>query len=353
MTAADLTDAQHLELLIANAEPTETKKTGELRARLLSSAELDQLPPPEPVLDGILYRDSLVELYGRPGCGKSFLGLDWALSVAAGKPWQQHTTHPGHVLYVVGEGISGIGKRRRAWQYAWGTDPTARITWLRGAVPLLDPGWLHAFTSITDELRPALVVVDTVSRSIPGHNENAPETMSGLVDAFDRIRAASHGACVLAIHHATKDGNTTRGHSALEGAADVRWKLVKDDSGLLTLSNPKAKDDAEAPDQNLRLKVIDLAERDAWGAPLTSCVIESHGPSLSPDERTASEERLLDVMRDTFGTTGATGAQLRDTADLPRSTHYRALNALVSSGALRNSGTQQRPFYVLAEEPTT
>ena len=67
---------------------------------------------------------------------------------------------------------------------------------------------------------------------------------------------------------------------------------------------------------------------------------------------TISESRLLGVMRDTFGTTGCAPGALRDAADLSKTTHYRALNALVARGAVLNTGTQKRPFYVLPEEPS-
>jgi hypothetical protein len=284
----------------------------------------------------------LIELWGKPGCGKSFLALDWALSVATGRPWQGHAVHPGAVLYIVGEGLAGLGKRRRAWSYAWQRPDTSGVTWLQGAVPLMSAGWVDALAQLVHELRPVLVVVDTLSRAIAGHNENAPETMSAVVEASDRIRLAAAGACVLFVHHATKDGATNRGHSALEGACDVRWKLTKEDS-VLVLSNPKAKDEAEAPDRDLALRVIDLPSGGR------SCVVESHRRLSEAEELPASEVRLLEVMRDSFGTTGATGTQLKQASGLPDTTHYRAVNALLSRGALVNVGTRKRQHLMLPE----
>jgi len=315
--------------------------------RMLTSAQLDAIPAPDPLIAGHLYADSIAELWGRPGSGKSFLAIDWALCVATGKPWQQHAVQQGRVLYIVGEGAGGMSKRRRAWEQAWGNHDDGAMTWLRGAVPLIEIGWVYALAEAVRKLQPRLVVVDTVSRAIAGHNENAPETMCALVRNTDQIREAAAGACVLFVHHATKDGNTTRGHSALEGACDVRWKLAKEGNGLV-LSNPKAKDDAEASDRNLRLAPWDLGTVDEFGKPITSCVVESHGHSLTVDELNDSETRLLAVMRDSFGTTAATGPALRRLAKLPKTTHYRALNALLRKGALTNSGTGKRPLYCLA-----
>jgi len=322
-----------------------------LRARLLTSTQLEALPPPHALISGVLWADTVVELWGKPGCGKSFVAIDWALCVAVGKAWQGHRVRKGRVLYIVGEGLAGVGKRRTAWSYAWrpaeARDDEQGITWLQGAVPFLEIGWVDALCEIVAQERYDLVVVDTLSRAIAGHPENAAETMSALVAAADRVKAAAGGACVLFVHHATKDGTTTRGHSALEGACDVRWKLAKEDR-TLTLSNPKTKDEAEAPDRDLQFRVVDLGTLDEDGNATTSCVIESHDRRPGTDERTASESHLLAALRDSFGTTGATGGQLREVGGLPRSTHYRAVNALLASGSVVNSGTDKRPHFHLA-----
>lgn len=328
-----------------NGEVTAVEK---LRARLMTSDELDKLPAPVPLIEGVLWSDTLTELWGKPGSTKSFLAIDWALCVATGKTWQGHRVQTGRVLYIVGEGVAGIGKRRRAWTSAWQRTDTSNITWLRGAVPFAGAtAWIDALEQVVDELRPALIIVDTLSRAIAGHNENAPETMSSVVAAADRVRSAAHGACVLFVHHATKDGATTRGHSALEGACDVRWKVTKD-GPTITLSNPKSKDDAEAPDRDFALRVIETGGTDIAGNPITSCVIESHGRGTSVDELTRSEERLVAVMRDSFGTTGATPAQLLEVSAVARSSFYRALNALVSRDIFLNTGTKKRPHYLPA-----
>jgi hypothetical protein len=338
---------QGLADLIGDRPVGSSSRVTQLRERILTSEQIDAEPPPTPLIEGVLYADSLCELWGRPGHYKSFLAVDFALSIATGKDWLGHAVTRAPVLYIVGEGLAGIGKRRRAWSYAWQRNDTSDIRWVKGAVPLMEPGWVEALAQLVAETRPALIVIDTLSRSIAGHNENAPEVMSAVVASADRIREAANGACVLFVHHATKDGNTNRGHSALEGACDVRWKVEKTDRGVLTLSNPKAKDDAEADDLHLVARTVDWGETDHRGRPVTSCVIESHDGFLTADELTTSEERLVDVMRDSFGTTGATSTQLREVANLPKTSFYRSLNALVSRGALTNSGTDKRPLWHL------
>ena len=109
-----------------------------LRNQLVDSAGLDSIPPPQPLVDGILYLDSLAWLHGKPGHGKSFVALDWAGCVATGAPWQGHeVTSRGTVVYLAAEGVAGVRQRVRAWEERTGiamdgvrfsssTTPTAR-----------------------------------------------------------------------------------------------------------------------------------------------------------------------------------------------------------------------------------
>lgn len=55
------------------------------------------------------------------------------------------------------------------------------------------------------------------------------------------------------------------------------------------------------------------------------------------------QQDVLRVLRDSFGTTGAKSGELRDASSMAKTTFYRALNALVTRGAVRNGGTQKRP----------
>lgn len=342
----DMTQAEAVAFLDQMKQDSIEVKAYQLEQRLLHADAIEHLDPPEPLIEGVLYRDSLAELFGKPGCGKSFVALDWACHVATGKDWQGHQTRRGTVLYIVGEGAGGMGKRRKAWRTAWKLDPLD-LVFLRDPVPLLDVEWVQALGRLADLGRFDLIVIDTLSRSIAGHNENAPETMSSLVANADWLRNAARGACLLFVHHSTKDGQTNRGHSALEGACDVRWKVSKD-SETIRLANEKTKDEAQHPDVDLALKVIDLGT-DASGRHLTSAVVESHSVLGWAGELTNSETALLDLARDSFGTTGATASQLREVSGQPRTTFYRALNTLVRDGLLTNKGTDKRPHYYVTE----
>src|ERR687883_1735228 len=60
----------------------------------------------------------LALLAGPEGTFKSFVALDLALSVAGGRPWQEHPVHQGPVVYISAEGSAGLRNRLEAWEAA-------------------------------------------------------------------------------------------------------------------------------------------------------------------------------------------------------------------------------------------
>ena len=83
--------------------------------KLWSVAELIALPPPNWLVNGMVEERAFGVLYGPAHSFKSFVALDWALSIATGHAWQGRPVRKGHVLYVVGEGTTGFARRIKAW----------------------------------------------------------------------------------------------------------------------------------------------------------------------------------------------------------------------------------------------
>jgi hypothetical protein len=308
-------------------------RLGQLRAALLDSAALDSVKPPLPVIDGLLYRDGLAWLYGKPATYKSFIALDWAGCVAAGLPWQELETTQGSVLYLIAEGTAGLRKRVRAWEdYA---DCTMLATFLPVAVQLLNPADLAAFTALVAELDPALVVIDTQARVTVGADENSTMEMGRLVAADDRIRAVCR-ACVLIVHHEPRGGENMRGSIALEGAATSLFRAERDGTRI-TLKNVRQRDVIEADDV-----VLHAVPR------LESVVVQTSQQAVGNyDALAGSEAKVLDTMLESFVGISASPNQLIETSGLPKSTVYRSLSRLVTSGRLVNMGTSARPRYLL------
>jgi hypothetical protein len=313
-------------------------RADQLRAALLDSAGLDSLPVPEPLIDGLVYRDSLCWLHGKPGHCKSFVALDWACCVAAGLPWLGRPVTQGPVLYVIAEGTSGLHARVRAWEDRAREQTTVRF--LPVAIQMLRIDDVEALAVLAAEMKYALVVIDTQARVTVGAEENSAVDMGRLVDAAEKIRVAS-GACVMFVHHEARAGDNMRGSTALEGAATTILRVEKDGSRL-QLTNPKQKDAAEADPMTL------------WVVPrLHSVVIAGKPDTPTLESRTASETKILGVLLESFGSTGASATTLRNATGLAESTFHWALNRLVKDGEIQNVGTRARSCYIPAQGQLT
>lgn len=299
---------------------------GQSRYRFLTLAELDALPPPSFLIDGVLPAAALALLVGPPGCGKSFLALDWALCRASGLPWQDRSVEAGAVAYVAAEGVAGLSPRVRAWKTSrmWvGADPPLYI--LPAAVPLAEAeesaGLLAALSALPS--MPGLVVVDTLARSMEGRDENSAGDMGALVQGCDLIRRET-GATVLLIHHTNASGERERGSTALRGAVDVQAQLKPEEGerGSLTLTCEKMKD--SAPFERLRLRLRPTGE---------SCVIaatnqwQQSAPGLSENELAA----LLSLPTSLFPD-GVPTTRWSEAAGIKERTFYRVANALIAKG---------------------
>jgi hypothetical protein len=305
-----------------------------LSNRLLSPKGLQDLPPPEPLIDDILMLDSLAVCFGKPGSCKSFLSIDWALSVATGSWWHGRAVAAGPVLYVIGEAASGFSQRQAAWATANRVHSLEDFDmhWLPEPINLLDPAQVAALVQVAKELQPKLVVFDTLARCMAGGDENGPRDMGLVVDGADQLRRAT-GACVLFVHHTPKDGSKPRGHSALEGAVSTSIE-VRRDGARVNVSCDKQKDAEEF--ESITLVRQAVGDSCTLNSPTGESHVDSHH----------NRSRVLGTLRDCFSGTGCTTSEWRDAlGDMSKTTFYRTRNALVEEGEAVNYGTPKSPRY--------
>lgn len=215
------------------------------RGSLLFDDEIEQIPDPAPLVEGVLDLNSTAMLYGETGAGKSFVALDWALCVASGQAWHDHVVAaPGKVLYVVGEGLSGTRARVLAWKRHHKRAALTGLAWADHAPNILTPAGRQELYGWVDTFQPVLIILDTLARHIAGGDENAFEIMSQAVEVLDTLRLMT-GGCALAVHHTGKDTHAgARGHSSLKGAMDTEIACIKDHKGpKLTVTKQKNHED--------------------------------------------------------------------------------------------------------------
>lgn len=311
------------------------RRFSELRGRLLDAEGLRRIAAPVPIVDGLLFRDSLAWLSGKPGHGKSFTAVDLACCVGTGTNWHGHQVTRGRVLYLIAEGAAGLGLRVAAWSLAHGLRVT-NVLFLPVPVQLLGGLDAAAFLALVDDLAPDLAIIDTQARVTVGAEENSSRDMGRFVDVLERVRQAS-GACLLTVHHDARAGENLRGSTALEGAATTILRAVKDNQ-LVTITNSKQKDGPAQPPLTLAL------------TPLGGSAILSHDLVGLGALTRSSEDRVLTVLRDSFGTRGAAKTELKEAADLPKSTYYRTVNELVSRGLIHEYREANKVVYTLAAD---
>lgn len=215
----------------------------ETKPRVLQLYGLQDLlnaPDPRFLVTDMIIENGLGFLYGPPGCGKSFVALDLALSLASGlESWMgRQITQKGGVLYLAGEGRSGAKRRTMAWANGRGCHDLGvnfhmafeSLNFMQAA----DIETLERTIELLIERRgetPVLIVVDTVSRVLPGAKENDQADMTLFVQACDRVRQR-FGCAVMGVHHSAKGSGQMRGSTVLLGAADFAFSLLRiDESG--------------------------------------------------------------------------------------------------------------------------
>jgi hypothetical protein len=99
---------------------------------------------------------------------------------------------------------------------------------------------------------PALIVVDTVSRALPGADENLQKDMTLFIRACDVVRDV-FGCAVLGVHHAGKNGDM-RGSTVLRGAGDFVFGLTRKEGATVgQLACEKQKDGPDGWKEPYRL----------------------------------------------------------------------------------------------------
>lgn len=307
----------------------------ELEAVLMRGRTILDIEPPEPLIDGWLNRDSFAVLYGRPKGGKSFVALDMALCISTDTPWHGHAVSHGPVLYVVAEGVRGVGPRVHAWGELNSVEITDDVWWLPRPVNLLALRWAAALTDVAREIQPALIVIDTLNRSMAGGEENSSKDMGMVIDACTRLRHAT-SACIMLVHHSGKNTeNGARGHSSLLGAVDTELELRSAD-GLIELNNTAQKDAAAADTLHLGLTPA------AGSVAITQRAHRDGANDVSP-----SAEKALEILTSIQAPGGISTTTWLRSCEMVERTFYNARKQLHEAHLVTNLGTTKSPRYVV------
>ena len=194
------------------------------------------IPPREPIFEGLLFTEQLVTMYAWRGTGKTFLVMQFCVDAARGTgtffKWPVHRAR--EVLLIDGE-MSGAELQERARMFP-GVEAMTNLHAIsshvfyqtfRKSMNLANPVHQQCLLKLLDDLEAAghkieVLVLDNKSALTRGTVENATEGQEALVDFLIHLR--HRGLTVVLVHHAGK-GGTQRGASSLEDPIDLVIKL--------------------------------------------------------------------------------------------------------------------------------
>lgn len=260
------------------------------RFQLLNASEVDaHMTPKRWLIDGVL-ESGVNMLFGAYGSGKSFIALDIAMHVALGLPWRGRRTQGGVVVYVVAEDAQGARTRRNGWRlYHNASEDDGRFIALERPVllnygPDVD-GLILALRNAG--IAPALIVFDTLSRCIPGVDENSNGEMGRVVAALERILEETGAMTALVVHHKGNEHTTrARGASAVSAAMQGVLQVDGDPAKGVTLKVDKERNGKKPDPFSLSFHEVFPAED------VSTLVVALGGDQAAPDsERPADEAR--------------------------------------------------------------
>jgi len=258
--------------------------------------------PPPMLIPGILLEGETLCIYGPPKHGKTFTALDIGLSLSTGAPvfGRFKPLRSGPVLYLSGEGNAGMRSRVQAWSKARGIAIGTAPFFLCETVPLTSNGtdglkeYVDDGLTILTGVKPALIVVDTMARSMLGLNENDTKEVQKFVDLVDGLRTA-FSCAVLVVAHSGKDASRgLRGSTAGPAGFDGLFSVEQGEAGLVRIEGRGFRYTEDRGPFNCRL------DRHGESAALTSTDTEFHprnGKKAKEQEEARSQrDELVDIM---------------------------------------------------------
>lgn len=206
---------------------------------------------PSPVkylIEGIIECQSLIGLVGASGCGKSFVAIDMAMSIATGLAYHGRSVERGLVIMCVGEGHSGMPSRCGSWCAHHGTDKAeANLAITERAAELFNETYLEKFyqetAELVDKFGPLrLIVFDTVARHMPGMDENSAKDMGALIQTADKLKQEFNCSIMFVHHTGLSSQDRARGSSAFKAALDTEILLNTVGSHDIAMKCDKQKD---------------------------------------------------------------------------------------------------------------
>jgi hypothetical protein len=306
-----------------SAEPVEEPRRKKARFERIDLGEpiSSGMEPPDMLVPEELYAGRVHCIYSAGGTGKTFKAL-WLIKKAIdqGKPVLLLDLENG--TRIVSDRLRDLGAeaeqvRRHLYYYPF------------PSMPLTDDASAE-FEELLEEIRPALVVVDSWINclSAAGLDENSATDIAQWAEAYPQ-RARVRGIACLLLDHVPKEGGSARGSGRKLDYVDVMWEL----------RNPQKFDRQTVGRIDMHLR----KDREGWlpkvltfsiGGGEEGFVFKQSAGTVEPideDGLSASERSTLEALK-VLGGAGAFDKDWREETlarGLSRATYYRCRETLM------------------------
>ena len=239
------------------------------------------------LVDDLLPLKGNVLVYGPPKCGKSFWVYDVSMSIARGIQYRGRRVRKGPVLYFAAEGGEGFTKRVEGYRQNHDCkDEDFHLCTVRPSLAA-DAGEMISDIKrhLGENAKPALIVIDTVNRTIDG-SENDSKDVAKYLRA-QALLEDEFKCCVVLVHHCGLEAGRPRGHTSFTGAADVQIAIIKDGVGNVVATIELAKDGPSGDEIVSRLEPIEIG-MDSSGKTVTSCIVV---PVAGPSQKRSTKKK--------------------------------------------------------------
>jgi AAA domain len=252
------------------------------------------------IVEGLLKAGDIACIYGHPGVGKSVLAPYLGYCVALGKPFFRRATKAGKVLYIAAEDAEGI-----YWRINVLGNPIDSLSITGEIYDLFEP-YKVDFSCYTDihkllnyiiDESVSLIIIDTLSRSFPGLDENNHKSMSQLLDNVELIASVRDCAVVLVHHDSKADTGKPRGHGSFWARLDTAIYLQRRQSGVVNCSVEKNKTRQSGETFKFAIHVAEAGYDSGLSLITAPVLVEmADGPNESTKESSKAELAALRIL---------------------------------------------------------
>ena len=229
---------------------------------------MSNITEPDWIIDRIAESNAVLSVFGEPKSGKSFITIAMACAVATGTDFYEYKTKKAAVIYLAGEGFTGIARRCKSYETFFDVklnDAPLLIT-NRGSRIGNDEEFImlqELCRDIKEEHgQIGMIVIDTLARNY-GLNENSTEDMNLFIQRVDELKEEFNATMVIVHHTGHVSSGRARGSSVLPAALDYEFQVKRDKSSdpkamLVQLEQKLVKDGTPIDSMNLKFKEIEM-----------------------------------------------------------------------------------------------